>query len=98
MGQKRGKIDNCCVRPVLLYCSEIWVMVVTELKRLRSIKREKERKRGQVKATIFNLSTRFSKRISVVSYSIKSDKNSIIGTSFRRSNFVSHKNLISSAL
>ena len=37
--KKSGKIENFCVRPVSLYGSEIWVMAVTKLKRLRGVER-----------------------------------------------------------
>lgn len=37
--KKSGKIENFCVRPVLQYCSEIWVMAVTKLKRIGGVER-----------------------------------------------------------
>ena len=37
--KQRGKICQCCVRPVLLYCSETWELTVVDEARLRGIER-----------------------------------------------------------
>ena len=38
LGQ-RGKIYQCCVRPVLLYCCETWELTVADEVRLRGVER-----------------------------------------------------------
>ena len=32
--KQQGKIDQCCVRPVLLYCCETWELTVVDEARL----------------------------------------------------------------
>ena len=36
---QRGKIYQCCVRPVLLYCCETWELTVADEMRLRGVER-----------------------------------------------------------
>ena len=36
---QRGKIYQCCVRPVLLYCCETWELTVADETRLRGVER-----------------------------------------------------------
>ena len=35
--KKRGKIYQCCVRPVLLYCCETWELIVADEMRLHEV-------------------------------------------------------------
>ena len=35
--KQRGKIYQCCVRPVLLYCCETWELTVADEARLRGV-------------------------------------------------------------
>ena len=35
--KQRGKIYQCCVRPVLLYCCETWELTVSDEARLRGV-------------------------------------------------------------
>ena len=37
--KQRGKIYQCCVRPVLLYCCETWELIVTDEVRLHGVER-----------------------------------------------------------
>ena len=37
--KQRGKIYQCCVRPVLLYCCETWELTVADEARLRGVER-----------------------------------------------------------
>ena len=37
--KQRGKIYQCCVRPVLLYCCETWELTVADETRLRGVER-----------------------------------------------------------
>ena len=37
--KQRGKIYQCCVRPVLLYCCETWELTVADEARLRKVQR-----------------------------------------------------------
>ena len=37
--KQRGKIYQCCLRPVLLYCCERWVLTVADETRLRGVQR-----------------------------------------------------------
>ena len=37
--KQRGKIYQCCIRPVLLYCCETWELNVADEARLRGVKR-----------------------------------------------------------
>ena len=37
--KQRGKIYQCCVRPVLLYCCETWELNVADEARLRGVER-----------------------------------------------------------
>ena len=37
--KQRGKIYQCCIRPVLLYCCETWELTVADKGRLRGVER-----------------------------------------------------------
>ena len=37
--KQRGKIYQCCVRPILLYCCETWELTVADEARLRGVER-----------------------------------------------------------
>ena len=54
--KQRGKIYQCCIRPVLLHCCETWELTVADEARLRGVERQMIRMMCGVKL-IYRVST-----------------------------------------
>ena len=64
--KQRGKIYQCCVRPVLLYCCETWELTVADEARLRGVERRMIRMMCVVRLIDRMLTDVFRDRVGVV--------------------------------
>ena len=64
--KQRGKIYQCCVRPVLLYCCETWELTVADETRLRGVERRMIRMMCVVRLIDRMLTDVFRDRVGVV--------------------------------